>query len=398
MVDITIKINEKLYNEKISNSLHYILTDLYTNQNQVIGQYVLKVDFCKNDGQAFALDIEGLGKFYIMISMLNAKDARNAFVAQAFPPVLNSYINDYSDHKFKIYLFDEMRITSNYVHFNIRCFKTIFDSMVIINKKNKKLASLPPFNSIHDLKISRQTNSDKNSNNNPTYIFEDSDEVIIFGKSDGANLGDSILIILAINKILAGETRTLSVIPYVHNNSLKKHTTLYSNKNMKVIGSAYNLNVCDELRMYDNETEDNEKAEIRNQNRFRINLMEKFNGQKCVLCDCQIGPLIIASHIHRIIDIKKSSLPYDKKVQLAIHKDNGLWLCANHDKMFENGIITFKTDGSVVRHNLDLTNHPYYDYITTNFSIDKSAITPDLIKFLMLHHKRVGYIEPIKTI
>lgn len=395
MVSITIKINEKLYNQKIANALNDILTDLYINENKIIGQYVLKTDFCKNDGQAFALDVEDLGKYYIMISMLNAKDARNAFIAQAFPPVLKSYINDYSNHKFKIYLFDEMRITSNYVHFNIRCFKTIFDSMVIVNNKNSKLTSLSPFNSIQDLKQSRQKNSERNSKNVPTYIFEDSDEVIIFGKSDGANLGDSILMILAINKILAGETRILSVMPYVHNNSTKKHTTLYSNENMKIISNAYNLKVCDELRMYDKETEDDEKAEIRNQNRFRINLMEKFNGQKCVLCDCQIGPLIIASHIHRITDIKKSSLPYDKKVELAVHKDNGLWLCANHDKMFENGIITFKKDGNVVRHKLDLGHHSYYNYITTNLSIDKSAITPDLIKFLILHHKRVGYEEPI---
>ena len=35
-----------------------------------------------------------------------------------------------------------------------------------------------------------------------------------------------------------------------------------------------------------------------------LNLFKKFGDKKCYLCDCDIDSLIIASHIHRVTDIK----------------------------------------------------------------------------------------------
>ena len=38
-----------------------------------------------------------------------------------------------------------------------------------------------------------------------------------------------------------------------------------------------------------------------------MNLFEKFGDKKCYLCDCDIDHMIIASHIHRVTDIKNDA-------------------------------------------------------------------------------------------
>ena len=92
--------------------------------------------------------------------------------------------------------------------------------------------------------------------------------------------------------------------------------------------------------------------------------------KRCYLCNCDIQRLIIASHIQRVTDINKLDLPFSEKRKLAIDGDNGLWLCANHDKLFEYGLIYFEDNMLKISDSLTKEQTKYVKYLT--FDIKKN--------------------------
>ena len=78
------------------------------------------------------------------------------------------------------------------------------------------------------------------------------------------------------------------------------------------------------------------KARI-NQSAYRDLLIKKYG--KCCLCGMSNQKLLIASHIK----------PWAKSDPIEKTDDsNGLLLCPNHDKLFDSGLISFNSDGSVI--------------------------------------------------
>lgn len=75
-----------------------------------------------------------------------------------------------------------------------------------------------------------------------------------------------------------------------------------------------------------------------NQGKFRKRLIEKYGC--CCICGVTNEHLLIASHI------KPWSLCEDKEDRLD--PDNGFLLCPNHDKLFDQGYISFNDDGSII--------------------------------------------------
>lgn len=78
------------------------------------------------------------------------------------------------------------------------------------------------------------------------------------------------------------------------------------------------------------------KARI-NQDKYREGLIKKYG--KCCLCGVQNQSLLIASHL-------KPWSKSDKKEKLDI--ENGLLLCPNHDKLVDNGFISFDDNGKIL--------------------------------------------------
>ncbi len=78
------------------------------------------------------------------------------------------------------------------------------------------------------------------------------------------------------------------------------------------------------------------KARV-NQGVFRKLLLKRYG--KCCLCGIKIPELLIASHIKPWAVSK----PNEK-----LDPDNGLLLCPNHDKLFDQGLITFDDKGSII--------------------------------------------------
>ncbi len=75
---------------------------------------------------------------------------------------------------------------------------------------------------------------------------------------------------------------------------------------------------------------------------FHYNLLQNMEKKRCYkVCGCDIEHMVLGSHIERQYDIDRNNNTMMRKVKVITDGDNGLWLCANHDKMFEYGIIYF---------------------------------------------------------
>lgn len=74
-----------------------------------------------------------------------------------------------------------------------------------------------------------------------------------------------------------------------------------------------------------------------NQDIFRNKLLQRYS--KCCLCDVSNQNLLIASHI-------KPWNVCESNEKLDI--DNGFLMCSNHDRLFDQGWITFTDDGKIV--------------------------------------------------
>jgi len=79
------------------------------------------------------------------------------------------------------------------------------------------------------------------------------------------------------------------------------------------------------------------KARI-GQGKFRDLLMQKYSG-KCVITGITIPEVLIASHI-------KPWAVSDNDDRISV--DNGILLSATFDRLFDNGLISFKADGEIM--------------------------------------------------
>ena len=143
---------------------------------------------------------------------------------------------------------------------------------------------------------------------------------------------------------------------------------------------GWGIDVLDDSYQFDGDTGDNIKDNLRSP-KFIFNLLQKFDGEKkCVLCDCKIESIIQAAHIYPVADIRKRhDLDFSTKFKLAIDGDNGIWLCENHHKLFDSGLIWFEEGKLCVSHKLDVDDIIFVKQVTT---IDK--IAPKYINERML--------------
>lgn len=112
-----------------------------------------------------------------------------------------------------------------------------------------------------------------------------------------------------------------------------------------------------------------------NQNVFRTRLLSRYS--KCCLCGVSNADFLVASHIKPW----SMSDAYEK-----IDPDNGLLLCPNHDKLFDQGYISFSDDGGI------LISRELSKSDCIHMNIDKNmkiAVLLGNIKYLDYHRRNV---------
>lgn len=120
--------------------------------------------------------------------------------------------------------------------------------------------------------------------------------------------------------------------------NFENNEELQNNDNTELIENTLLNNNIHEI-IYDEKITENGvvyKSRI-GQNEFRNKLLNKYNG--CLLCSIKVKDLLNASHI------KPWSISNNKE---RLDVNNGLLLCALHDRLFDLGFISFDNNGNII--------------------------------------------------
>ena len=288
-------------------------------------------------------------------------DSRNARLMQFVSPAYIEFKKDPNNNKtFDIYIIrPDRNDRTDYAKLFYRCFVTI--GINILNTDELQLTDIHPFNSYEDLKAYRNKTSDRNSHNRQTFFVDESDEyanqISIYGKTFGANAMESFIFAITLARI---SSKIVVFYQVLDNDS-----TALSDDQRKVLeeeGVDFGEKI--ELLPGGRTASSSTRDTSRDTPVFHYNLLKKYGDKRCYICGCDMEHMIIGSHIERVTDIDHN-IHYDdaEKNRRATDGDNGFWLCANHDKMFEYGIIYFSDSTlQIGRLSNEPTDRPYIDH------------------------------------
>ncbi len=311
--------------------------------------FVVEEDFRgHNSGQYIKLITDDVVK-YICLSRDDSEISRNSFILQNLPSAYKFYLKDTSEKKeFEYYVRDTVHVHPAYTVF---AYKVLLTAKIKILNLDKVKCSgrtdydfRTPFLDFKQMRKMRLELQKRNGSNNSTLFEQLSEEVAVYGKTYGANGRETTAICLALVNLV-----DLPIKVYNVNETDPQHLASVDPANRYILNY---LGVIIDDGIKDLKPEDKELIVKRNTNTYHYNLLKKYQDKKCYICGCDIEELIIASHIHRVADILRSDLTAEEKQEQIVDGNNGFWLCATHDKLFEDGLIYFENDELKIRQNL----------------------------------------------
>ena len=314
---------------------------------------------------------------YISFSETEPNGRNSSF--QSVPSAFIQFFNEESENKKLHFYFlpASGNFETKYFIFMYRLMKTVgFDFMNEDVLSNKIL----PFISAEDLIAARDANRSRNSSNNSTYITYAENHIMqLYGKVYGANKYESFFLCMELFNIYEKKIefyeiceQDLAELPKPCRDILETLQRVYL--------------IPTDMMM--------ERSEFEKDNSLRsplytYNLLQRLGKKKCAMCNCSIPEIIQGAHIWSVSSIKKSANNISNKLNYATDGNNGLWLCQNHHKLFDENIIKLDTNGHVLYEDTssDSENSSYIKYITTVPDIDKSILSSQFIDYL---NKRYG--------
>ena len=97
-----------------------------------------------------------------------------------------------------------------------------------------------------------------------------------------------------------------------------------------------------------------------------------------------IPELIQGAHILPVATIRRMhSIPIETRLEYALDGDNGLWLCENHHKMFDEGMISFDNHGGLLlRNDIDQRHMRFIDETTVYKGLPPEFLTDKFLWYL----------------
>lgn len=328
------------------------------------------------------INFEYDGVMYYVVLSASEEQGRNTYIQQYLPPVFKAQLDYEGESRMFSYYIpgSASDITTDY-HINVeRMIKTI--GIEVINESEVFLNPVTPYTRFSDFRTYRVESRRRRRNNASTYIINNGDTVSIYGKLYGANKMEAALLALVTKELLNEE----EIIFY----PVKDHGVEEPSETLKSILEDSGITI--DTSLYEIERTGSREAfekEIRNQAAFTYNLAQKFEDKECYLCDCKIEKAIVASHLHRVTDIKHSTLSFEEKLNQAKNGENGLWLCGTHDKLFEYGYIYFEGKELKINQNISQEKKDYIESITKYRVVKDEHFTEEMEQFLEFHKNRV---------
>ena len=331
MINFLVPTNRNLRTDLTSEILNDVCQRIYHT-----GSFEI-TEINRNTGRYITAENSETGETHIVCFSNPNNNSRNAHLMQFISPAYIEYENLNAKRKaLDIYLIDpSQNDKTDYIKMFYRCFLTL--GINILNIDQLFITGLSGFENYIDLSNYRKRTSERNSRNRSTYFTDDNTHISIYGKTFGANAMESFIFALTINKLV--RNKLIFFYPVVDNTS----TDLSEDQRNILIekGIQYKNSILLKNNGYAAAPRDTS----RDTPAFHYNLLQKYGDKRCYLCGCDIEHLIIGSHIERITDINNNAnYSNEEKSIHAVDGDNGFWLCANHDKMFEYGIIYFDHD------------------------------------------------------
>lgn len=322
-------------------------------------------------------------RFYVIVSR-DVGDGRNAFLAQYIPTVLTQFISDTTEKTKKICIYllsTDNDAKTNFIIDTYRVAKTL--GISLLNEDRLNIDPITPYYSFQEWKNAKTARQHYNSANNSSFAIEEEKGYTLYGKLYGANGKESTFIACQLSCIARNEHKKLKFV------QIKEHGTERISSSDEKLLNYFGVSIANNKFILKNK-QTNLVSTCRKQDEFKYNLLVKYGRKKCYLCDCDIESNVIASHIHRICDIDCSDLSYAEKRMQAVDGDNGFWLCANHDKMFENGVLTFDANGLLlINPTLKSNQKSFIKHITDVYKIKDEDFNNNLLKYLRKHNDRV---------
>lgn len=237
-----------------------------------------------------------------------------------------------------------------------------------------------PFNTVKDIITHRNDLRGRNSGNKSTYITDEGDCYNMYGKTFGANQKETTLMCLALSAIT---DKPIKLFQILDNDSKKlSDNDINTINEFDKINCSHGFTILDDSFEFDNDPSDTITDNLRSP-KFIYNLLNKYNGtKKCALCGCKIESIIQAAHILPVANIRRrTDLSQTKKIELATDKDNGIWLCENHHKMFDRGLIWFEEGKVCIIDDIDSEDALFIKKITTIQEIEPCYINDRMLAF-----------------
>lgn len=319
---------------------------------------------------------------YISFSELEI-GGRNSSV-QSVPTAFNLYYSNPYLKKRMYYYF--LNVSGNaetdYQILIYRLMSTI--GFEFLNANGNLLRRIQRFNSVEDIMFNRRINAGRNKSNNSTFITKGhAGEIEIYGKTYGANKYETSLICYALASLWQPGQRIK--LYEVLEGDLKElpETSLNIIRKMGVI-DIVPTDMTLEKRIYEG------KENRLRSPRYTYNLFNKLGNKHCALCNCEIPELIQGAHILPVAAIRKMNyISFEQRLELALDGDNGLWLCENHHKMFDEGMLSFDKYGALLfRNDIDLRHMRFIDEIT-KYKVLPSEVLTDKFLWYLEQRKRV---------
>ena len=312
---------------------------------------------------------------YISFSELEIS-GRNSSV-QSVPTAYNMFFsNPYPEKRLYYYFLNVSgNAETDYQILIYRLMNTI--GFQFLNASPDLLRRITAFHSVEDIIFNRRINAGRNRSNNSTFITRgNAGEIEIYGKTYGANKYETSLICYALAQLWQSGQRMK--LYEVLEGDLKElpESSLKVIRHMGVI-DIIPTDMTLEKRIY-------EKENSLRSPRYTYNLFNKLGNKHCALCNCQIPELIQGAHILPVAAIKKMhGLSLEQRLNLALDGDNGLWLCENHHKMFDEGMVSFDSSGRLlVENDIDQRHKRFIDEITTNRKLPSEFLTDRFLWYL----------------
>ncbi|CAI2625883.1 hypothetical protein AKUH3B101J_10580 [Apilactobacillus kunkeei] len=359
------------YRELLSKNVLDDICQKTTGQKKYRVKFIDEV----NVGRLLTMKYEGKVN-YVTLSEIDFKKGRNSAMQSAASALTRYFLDNSKNKKLYFYFLDFIgNAKTDYLVFVYRLLKT--SGVEFINDADKIGISIKPFNSMNDILMTRGYM--KKRQNFSSYITKnDKNEIEVYAKTYGANKKEATMLCAAMAKIDSSsmvvyqvKEKNLDKLPGPDRNVMNKlgvHLEQIDEEITRTTGKGKSL-----------------RSKI-----FTYNMLRVRGAKKCAWCDCDVPQIIEGAHIWPVYEIIKSPLDGESKRIAATDGNNGIWLCRNHHKLFDEDIVYIDTKSLNLQLNSSFNG---YSYIQNSIKVGDASDYIDNKETKQYLEKRYGLIN-----